>query len=198
MDPRFLHVDSEDWSYWTDAQADLSLRWVDRTVCWFGRALAHLWTLWYTVLILKKLDRQGWENRVDSDETVPSLIIISDLCHFICMFWTHYQYPVVKPYFPNFKVISVILSGIQTFYSTLFFCQFEVKVYDEYYPKDFATTRVRVIVDRNPGNPYYIEGSSYNITIGETHPYSSVVLDLNATDPDGVRSFGFGKEILAL
>ena len=26
-DPRFLHVDSEDWSDWEDAQADLSLRW---------------------------------------------------------------------------------------------------------------------------------------------------------------------------
>ena len=26
-DPRFLHVDSEDWSDWADAQADLGLRW---------------------------------------------------------------------------------------------------------------------------------------------------------------------------
>ena len=26
-DPRFLHADSEDWSDWADAQADLSLRW---------------------------------------------------------------------------------------------------------------------------------------------------------------------------
>ena len=25
--PRFLHADSEDWSDWADAQADLSLRW---------------------------------------------------------------------------------------------------------------------------------------------------------------------------
>ena len=28
MDPSFLHVDSEDWSDWVDAQADLSLRWM--------------------------------------------------------------------------------------------------------------------------------------------------------------------------
>ena len=27
-DPRFRHADSEDWSDWADAQADLSLRWV--------------------------------------------------------------------------------------------------------------------------------------------------------------------------
>ena len=27
-DPSFLHVDSEDWSDWADAQADLSLHWV--------------------------------------------------------------------------------------------------------------------------------------------------------------------------
>ena len=26
-DPRFLHADTEDWSDWADAQADLSLRW---------------------------------------------------------------------------------------------------------------------------------------------------------------------------
>ena len=25
--PNFLHADSEDWSNWADAQADLSLRW---------------------------------------------------------------------------------------------------------------------------------------------------------------------------
>lgn len=59
-------------------------------------------------------------------------------------------------------------------------------MYDEYYPNDVATTTVRVTVDRNPGNPYYIEGTSYNITIGENHPYASLVLDLNATDSDGV------------
>ena len=26
-DPSFLHADSEDWSDWADAKADLSLRW---------------------------------------------------------------------------------------------------------------------------------------------------------------------------
>ena len=36
----FLHADSEDWA---DAQAaDLSLRWVQRSMCWFCHAAAHL------------------------------------------------------------------------------------------------------------------------------------------------------------
>ena len=34
-DPSFLHADSEDWSDWADAQADLSLRWAHMPFCWF-------------------------------------------------------------------------------------------------------------------------------------------------------------------
>ena len=30
------------WSDWTDAQADLSLRWVHRSVCWFCDVTAHI------------------------------------------------------------------------------------------------------------------------------------------------------------
>ena len=41
-DPRFLHADSEDWSDWADAQADLSLRWAHRSFCWFCHEAAHL------------------------------------------------------------------------------------------------------------------------------------------------------------
>ena len=37
----FLHADSEDWSDWADAQADLSLRWAHMPFCRFCRALAH-------------------------------------------------------------------------------------------------------------------------------------------------------------
>ena len=44
--PRFFHADSEDWSEWADAQADLSLRWTHRSFCWFCRVAAHvLWGL---------------------------------------------------------------------------------------------------------------------------------------------------------
>ena len=38
--PMLLHVDSEDWSDWADAQTDLSLRWAHRSFCWFCRAVA--------------------------------------------------------------------------------------------------------------------------------------------------------------
>ena len=37
-----LHVDSEDWSDWVDAQADLSLRWAHKSFCLFCRASAHI------------------------------------------------------------------------------------------------------------------------------------------------------------
>ena len=41
-DPSFLHVDSEDWSDWADAQADLSLHWAHMPFCWFCHEAAHL------------------------------------------------------------------------------------------------------------------------------------------------------------
>ena len=34
-EPRFLHADSEDWSDWADAQADLSLRWMHSHIVGF-------------------------------------------------------------------------------------------------------------------------------------------------------------------
>ena len=40
-DPSFLHADSEDWSDWADAQADLSLHWAHMPFCWFCHELAH-------------------------------------------------------------------------------------------------------------------------------------------------------------
>ena len=54
-DPRFLHGDSEDsdlWSDWADAQADLSLRWVHRSFCLFCHAAAHKTVLrtWFYLL----------------------------------------------------------------------------------------------------------------------------------------------------
>ena len=35
---------SEDWSDWADAQADLSLRWVHRSFCWFCHTAAQILT----------------------------------------------------------------------------------------------------------------------------------------------------------
>ena len=40
-DPIFLHADSEDWSDWTDVQADLSLPLAQRSFCCFGRTAVH-------------------------------------------------------------------------------------------------------------------------------------------------------------
>ena len=34
-DPSFLHADSNDWSDWVDAHADLSLYWAHMPFCWF-------------------------------------------------------------------------------------------------------------------------------------------------------------------
>ena len=39
--PCFLHADSEDWSDWADAQADLSLRWAHMPFCWFWHEMAQ-------------------------------------------------------------------------------------------------------------------------------------------------------------
>ena len=41
-DPRFLQVDSEDWSDLADAPADLNLRCVHMSVCWFCHAAAQI------------------------------------------------------------------------------------------------------------------------------------------------------------
>ena len=44
-DPSFLHADSEDWSDWMGAQADLSLRWAHMPFCWFCHEAAHIVTV---------------------------------------------------------------------------------------------------------------------------------------------------------
>ena len=43
-DPSFLRAKSKDWSDWTDAQADLSLRWAHRSFCWFCHEAVHLFS----------------------------------------------------------------------------------------------------------------------------------------------------------
>ena len=45
-DPTFLHADSEDWSDWAEAQADLSLRWAHSHIVGFVmRRLKFTYTL---------------------------------------------------------------------------------------------------------------------------------------------------------
>ena len=45
-DPRFFHVQSEDWSDWANAQADLSLHWAHRSSCWFCCVVAYY--VWFS------------------------------------------------------------------------------------------------------------------------------------------------------
>ena len=54
-DPSFLHADSEDWSDWRDARADLSLRWVHMSVCWFLAHLSRRLTRWaYSIPMVRR------------------------------------------------------------------------------------------------------------------------------------------------
>ena len=41
-DPSFLRVDSEDWSDWAEALADLSLPWANTPFCWFCHDVAQI------------------------------------------------------------------------------------------------------------------------------------------------------------
>ena len=41
---------SEDWSYWADAQADLSLLLAPSSFSWFRRVLAHTWSRWRAIV----------------------------------------------------------------------------------------------------------------------------------------------------
>ena len=51
-DPSFLHADSEDWSDWADAQADLSLRWGHSH--FVGFVMSRLMWVYQSVMLLKR------------------------------------------------------------------------------------------------------------------------------------------------
>ena len=80
-DLSFLHADSEDWSDWADAQADLSLRWAHRPHYWFCHVAAHITKILF------------WEN----PELLPTLFL---LCHvsslqFFQIIKFHFRYSVI-------------------------------------------------------------------------------------------------------
>ena len=54
-DPSFLHVDSEDWSDWADAQADLSLRWAHSHFVGFVMSQLTWWDKMKSVTIYMSL-----------------------------------------------------------------------------------------------------------------------------------------------
>ena len=59
-DPRFLHVDIEDWSDWADAQADLSLRSAPLSFCWFCHAEANISFVLLRIMIIS-LQKVGYD-----------------------------------------------------------------------------------------------------------------------------------------
>ena len=89
-DTSFLHADSEDWSDWANAQADLSLRWSYMPFCWFCHEVAHL----------KFSDRQIWANSADPDQTA-------------CAVWSGSTlFAVFSASCSNFRVIKAGFSGV--------------------------------------------------------------------------------------
>ena len=59
-DSSFLHADSEDWSYWTDAQANLNLRWAHMPFCWFCHEVTQLPNSTPLLFITDGGHFQGW------------------------------------------------------------------------------------------------------------------------------------------
>ena len=85
-DPSFLHVDSEDWSDWADAQADPSLHWAHMPFCWFCHEAAHLSKVCFsrqnTILYWSQLFQQTslckqQRTRSESDQGLHSLQLLS-------------------------------------------------------------------------------------------------------------------------
>ena len=107
-DPRFLHADSEDWSDWADAQADL-IRWGHTQFVGFvvtnALILFQNVNIPSTVMILFS-DRQVWPNSADPDQTA-SLIRVYTVCYFVCIFWMHYS--MVKPSCSNFSGVRIFM-----------------------------------------------------------------------------------------
>ena len=63
-------VHSEDWSDWAHAQADLSLRGVHTSFCWFHHEVAHLFLYIFPMLMLGFCDSYGFQqyNKATSHE----------------------------------------------------------------------------------------------------------------------------------
>lgn len=65
---------------------------------------------------------------------------------------------------------------------------YEVKLfaYDSVYPSDKATATALITVNRNPNAPVFFPSQSYRETVSENFPIGGAVIDVNATDADGV------------
>ena len=78
------------------------------------------------------------------------------------------------------------LEGFFTvFYIFIIYFQLFVVAYDDQVPESKARLEVRITVARNKGAPVF-EPRSYSETIDEFHDVNALVLQVNATDPEGV------------
>lgn len=64
--------------------------------------------------------------------------------------------------------------------------QLEIIVYDSVYPSARDTSTVLISVARDVNGPIFQPSATYQITIPETTAVSRIIIDVNATDPDGV------------
>lgn len=73
---------------------------------------------------------------------------------------------------------------MRVFLSTNVF-QLRVRAYDTAYPTETATATVNIGVSRNENPPVFGQ-NPYRITINETVGVGTCILDVDATDADGV------------
>ena len=57
--------------------------------------------------------------------------------------------------------------------------------YDAFYPRNFGIATVTINIIRNPNAPVF-SLPSYQVTINENFPLGDVVVDVQASDLDGV------------
>lgn len=77
----------------------------------------------------------------------------------------------------------------------MYVLQLEVTVHDSFYVDDKATATVTIQVQRNPSAPRFTDNLpvpfTYTRLITENFPVGDVVIDVNATDDDGVSELSF-------
>ena len=106
-DPRFLHANSEDWSNWANAQADLSLHWAHSHFVGFCHVAAQIL---YSVL---KTQSFGTDEHEQTVQIQTRLIRVYTVCHSFKILWT--QCCMLKQHYSHFRIITVIISGVLTF-----------------------------------------------------------------------------------
>ena len=61
----------------------------------------------------------------------------------------------------------------------------QLNAFDTFYPYNFGAATVQINVIRNPATPIF-SAPNYVQTVNENYPLGDVVIDVNATDSDGV------------